>query len=180
MMDGKHYKALIEDTQASDYDLVVMGALGMGAVKDSQLGSVTERFVRRVDARHADRPQPRRPPRRAGRHRGRPRRLAAVVPRPQARHRARPAPSNRPRAGGRRLRPLPALRDVQRHRGRAEREGLEDLPLQGAGAAARGDHRHRPGQDLPVAPGDRAASWPPTTAWTCPSRCSTASASRRS
>src|SRR5919109_233873 len=43
MMDGKHYKALIEDTLASDYDLV-----GMGAVKDSQLGSVTERFVRRV------------------------------------------------------------------------------------------------------------------------------------
>src|SRR5947208_12454036 len=40
MMDGKHYKALIEDTLASDYDLVIMGALGMGAVKDSQLGSV--------------------------------------------------------------------------------------------------------------------------------------------
>src|SRR5215470_8275127 len=34
---------------ASDYDLVVMGALGMGAVKDSQIGSVTERFVRRVN-----------------------------------------------------------------------------------------------------------------------------------
>ena len=49
MMDGKHYKALIEDARASDYDLVIMGALGMGAVKDSQLGSVTERFVRRVD-----------------------------------------------------------------------------------------------------------------------------------
>ncbi len=48
MMDGKHYKALIEDCRASDYDLVVMGALGMGAVKDSQLGSVTERFVRKV------------------------------------------------------------------------------------------------------------------------------------
>jgi nucleotide-binding universal stress UspA family protein/Zn ribbon nucleic-acid-binding protein len=48
MMDGKHYKALIEDTEASDYDLVVMGALGMGAVKDSQLGSVTERFIRKV------------------------------------------------------------------------------------------------------------------------------------
>src|SRR5688572_23639153 len=48
MMDGKHYKALIEDTEASDYDLVIMGALGMGAVKDSQLGSVTERFVRKV------------------------------------------------------------------------------------------------------------------------------------
>src|SRR5437660_19964 len=48
MMDGKHYKALIEDTLASDYDLVVIGALGMGAVKDSQIGSVAERFVRRV------------------------------------------------------------------------------------------------------------------------------------
>jgi nucleotide-binding universal stress UspA family protein/rubrerythrin len=48
MMDGKHYKTLIDDCLASDYDLVVMGALGMGAVKDSQLGSVTERFVRRV------------------------------------------------------------------------------------------------------------------------------------
>src|SRR5262245_35240106 len=48
MMDGKHYKALIEDCQASDYDLVIMGALGMGAVKDSQLGSVTERFIRKV------------------------------------------------------------------------------------------------------------------------------------
>src|SRR3989442_5090031 len=48
MIDGKHYKVLIEDCQASDYDLGVMGALGMGAVKDSQLGSGTERFGRRV------------------------------------------------------------------------------------------------------------------------------------
>src|SRR5256714_397068 len=49
MIDGKHYKVLIEDTLASDYDLIVMGALGMGAVKDSQLGSVTERYIRKVD-----------------------------------------------------------------------------------------------------------------------------------
>jgi nucleotide-binding universal stress UspA family protein len=48
MFDGKHYKVLVEDVRASDYDLVIMGALGLGAVKDSQLGSVTERFVRRV------------------------------------------------------------------------------------------------------------------------------------
>src|SRR5712692_8681049 len=48
MVDGKHCKVLVEDCLASDYDLVVMGALGMGAVKDSQLGSVTERFVRKV------------------------------------------------------------------------------------------------------------------------------------
>src|SRR5437764_10928684 len=49
LIDGKHYKVLVEDCLASDYDLVVMGALGMGAVKDSQLGSVTERFVRKID-----------------------------------------------------------------------------------------------------------------------------------
>src|SRR5437667_146762 len=60
LIDGKHYKVLIEDCLASDYDLVVMGALGMSAVKDSQLGSVTERFVRKVPkdtlvVRNADR-----------------------------------------------------------------------------------------------------------------------------
>ena len=48
MIDGKHYKVLIGDTVASDYDLVVIGALGMGAVKDSQLGSVTERYIRKI------------------------------------------------------------------------------------------------------------------------------------
>lgn len=47
-MDGRHYRALVEDVRGGDYDLVVMGALGMGAVKDSLIGSVTERFVRRV------------------------------------------------------------------------------------------------------------------------------------
>jgi len=44
--DGKHHTVLLEDAQRSDYDLVVLGALGMGAVKDSQLGSVAERFIR--------------------------------------------------------------------------------------------------------------------------------------
>jgi len=48
MMDGKHYKALVDDVRGGDCDLVIMGALGLGAVKDSQIGSVTERFVRRV------------------------------------------------------------------------------------------------------------------------------------
>src|SRR5437762_3559764 len=51
MIDGKHYKVLIDDTKASDYDLVVIGALGMGAAKDSQLGSVTEPY----GARHRTR-----------------------------------------------------------------------------------------------------------------------------
>jgi nucleotide-binding universal stress UspA family protein len=44
--DGKHHQVLLEDARRSGYDLVVMGALGMGAVKDSLLGSVAERFVR--------------------------------------------------------------------------------------------------------------------------------------
>ena len=35
-----------------DYDLVVIGAMGMAAVKDTVLGTVTERIVRRV--KHAD------------------------------------------------------------------------------------------------------------------------------
>src|SRR3972149_3974229 len=48
MADGKPDKALIEEGKGSDGALVIIGALGMGAVKDSQLGSVTERFTRRV------------------------------------------------------------------------------------------------------------------------------------
>src|SRR5229473_6332484 len=32
--DGKHYKVLVEDIAQSDYDLVIMGELGIGAVKD--------------------------------------------------------------------------------------------------------------------------------------------------
>jgi len=46
--DGKHYKVLADDIAQSDYDLVVMGALGIGAVKDSLIGSVCERVTRRV------------------------------------------------------------------------------------------------------------------------------------
>ena len=48
MPEGKHFIKLAEDIQAGDYDLVIMGALGMGAVKDSLLGSVCERVVRRT------------------------------------------------------------------------------------------------------------------------------------
>jgi nucleotide-binding universal stress UspA family protein len=46
--DGKHYKVLVEDIAQSDYDLIIMGALGIGAVKDSLIGSVCERVTRRV------------------------------------------------------------------------------------------------------------------------------------
>lgn len=46
--DGKNYQALVEDIQKSDYDLVIIGALGMGAVKSGIIGSVCERVVRRI------------------------------------------------------------------------------------------------------------------------------------
>jgi len=48
MIDGKNYAELVRDIRASNYDLVVIGALGMGAVKASSLGSVCERTVRRI------------------------------------------------------------------------------------------------------------------------------------
>ena len=46
--DGKNWECLVDDINDSDYELVVMGALGMGAVKDSMVGSVTDRVVRRI------------------------------------------------------------------------------------------------------------------------------------
>ncbi|HET9849478.1 MAG TPA: universal stress protein [Candidatus Dormibacteraeota bacterium] len=46
--DGKNWECLVDDIAESDYDLVVMGALGMGAVKDSMVGSVTDRVLRRI------------------------------------------------------------------------------------------------------------------------------------
>ena len=48
MYDGKNWKVIVKDIEDSGYDLVIMGALGLGAVKDSVLGSVCERVTRRV------------------------------------------------------------------------------------------------------------------------------------
>jgi nucleotide-binding universal stress UspA family protein len=48
-LEGKNWKALAADIGAGDFDLVVMGALGLGAVPASQLGSVCERVARRID-----------------------------------------------------------------------------------------------------------------------------------
>ena len=49
MRDGRNWEELVADIDESpDVDLVVMGALGTGAVKESQLGSVTERVARRI------------------------------------------------------------------------------------------------------------------------------------
>ncbi len=49
MMDGKHSTELARDISANGYDLVVLGAHGIGRTRDSQLGSVCQRLTREVD-----------------------------------------------------------------------------------------------------------------------------------
>ncbi len=49
MMDGKHSTELINDIADSDYDLVVLGALGIGRTRDAEIGSVCQRVAREVD-----------------------------------------------------------------------------------------------------------------------------------
>jgi len=49
MMDGKHHAEIVKDVRGSDYDVVVLGALGIGRVRDSQIGSVCERVARTSD-----------------------------------------------------------------------------------------------------------------------------------
>jgi nucleotide-binding universal stress UspA family protein len=49
MMDGKHHVEILRDLKDSDHDLVVLGALGLGRVRDSVLGSVCERVTRAAD-----------------------------------------------------------------------------------------------------------------------------------
>jgi nucleotide-binding universal stress UspA family protein/rubrerythrin len=47
-LEGKNYKVLVDDIIQNGYDLVILGALGVGAVRESMIGSVTERIIRRV------------------------------------------------------------------------------------------------------------------------------------
>ncbi len=46
MIDGKHHVEIRRDLDASDCDLVILGALGLGRQRDSQIGSVCERVTR--------------------------------------------------------------------------------------------------------------------------------------
>jgi nucleotide-binding universal stress UspA family protein len=46
--DGRNFEVIVEDIESSDYGLVILGALGQGAVRDSQVGSVCERVLRRT------------------------------------------------------------------------------------------------------------------------------------
>lgn len=47
-MEGKNYHEIVKDTRESDCDLVIMGALGLGEVEKSVIGSVCERVMRRI------------------------------------------------------------------------------------------------------------------------------------
>src|SRR3989338_1737441 len=46
-LEGKNYRALTQETNSGAYDLLVMGALGLGSIKGSRLGSVCRRVARR-------------------------------------------------------------------------------------------------------------------------------------
>ncbi len=46
--DGKNWERLVEEISASNYDLVVMGARGHGAVRTDTVGSVCLRVLRRI------------------------------------------------------------------------------------------------------------------------------------
>ncbi len=49
MMDGKHHVEILKDLAGAQYDLVVIGALGIGRARDSVIGSVCERVARQAD-----------------------------------------------------------------------------------------------------------------------------------
>lgn len=46
--EGKNFEELVAETAEGGYDLVVIGALGLGKVGTSRVGSVCERVVRRI------------------------------------------------------------------------------------------------------------------------------------
>jgi nucleotide-binding universal stress UspA family protein/ribosomal protein L37E len=48
MMDGKHSTEIVRDLAEGGYDLVVLGVLGLGRVRDSLVGSVCERVARKA------------------------------------------------------------------------------------------------------------------------------------
>jgi nucleotide-binding universal stress UspA family protein len=45
--EGKNYRRIVEAAASGEFDLVVLGALGLGAVPDSSIGTVCERVTRR-------------------------------------------------------------------------------------------------------------------------------------
>lgn len=47
-LEGKNYRQLSKEANSGSYDLLVLGALGLGAIAESRLGTVCERVVRRA------------------------------------------------------------------------------------------------------------------------------------
>lgn len=47
--EGKNYTEILGEIDEGEYDLTVMGALGLGQVRTSRIGGVTERVVRRAE-----------------------------------------------------------------------------------------------------------------------------------
>ena len=48
-LEGKNYRALVDETNSGNYDLLVLGALGLGSIDGSRLGTVCQRVVRRAE-----------------------------------------------------------------------------------------------------------------------------------
>jgi len=46
-LEGKNYRALTSEANSGNYDLLIMGSLGLGAVEGSRLGTVCQRLARR-------------------------------------------------------------------------------------------------------------------------------------
>jgi len=46
-LEGKNYKTLVNEANNGQYDLLVMGSLGLGAIQGSTIGTVCERVTRR-------------------------------------------------------------------------------------------------------------------------------------
>lgn len=51
MMDGKHSTEILRDVSSNGYDLVVLGALGIGRTRDAQIGSVCQRLAKQLNDR---------------------------------------------------------------------------------------------------------------------------------
>jgi nucleotide-binding universal stress UspA family protein len=48
-LEGKNYRELVKEANSGKHDLLVLGALGLGAVQGGRLGTVCQRVVRRTD-----------------------------------------------------------------------------------------------------------------------------------
>ena len=48
VVEGKNYVEILKETTTNDYDLVIIGSLGLGAVERSLIGSVCERVTRKI------------------------------------------------------------------------------------------------------------------------------------